>query len=105
MQQTIDNDIVFLGLFCSFMFLVSVGEDFFQVEKEVSLSRDEYRKTVTVPLVNNDVQDLRRWFLAQLDLPVEQVGVVLDTPAMANITIVDDDREYKLHGLPVSMSS
>ena len=79
------------------MTILSVGENFMPVETEVNFLPNEARKTITVPLVNDDVQELNKWFQAQLDLPVEQVGVVLLTPVMVNITVLEDDCEFKIN--------
>ena len=78
------------------MAIHSAGEDFVAVETEVNISRNETRKAVTVPLVNDDIQELSKWFQAQLNVSAEQVGVVLSTPEMVNITVVDDDCEFKV---------
>ena len=81
-------------LYSCFSSSTKVGEDFLLVETEVTFSPTESRKIVTIPLVNDNVQELREWFVAELDLPVGQVGVDLGSPAVANITIVDDDGKW-----------
>ena len=74
--------------------LFTVGEDYLHVETEVILSPSESIKTVSIPLINNNIQELREWFLVELVLPDDQVGVLLGDPAISNITILDDDRKY-----------
>ena len=58
----------------------------------MNFSPNEMQKNVTIPLINNDVQEVEKWFLANLSLPVEMDGVVLDAAlTTTNVTIVDDD--------------
>ena len=79
------------------MAIHSAGMDFVALETEVNILSNETRKTVTVPLVNDDVLELSKWFQARLNLTDEQVGVVLSTPEMVNITVVDDDCEFNVN--------
>ena len=78
------------------MFVYSAGEDFVAVETEVNILPDETRQAVTVPLVNDDIRELSKWFQAQLNSSDEQIGVVLGSPVMVNVTVVDDDCEFKI---------
>ena len=60
----------------------------------MTFSRNEMQKNVTIPLINDDVQEVEKWFLVVLSLPVEMDGIVLDAAlTTTNITIVDDDRK------------
>ena len=76
--------------------LFAAGEDYFPVETEVIFSPSESIKTAAVPLINDNIQESREWFLVELVLPVDQVanGVLLEAPVMSNVTIEDDDSKY-----------
>ena len=77
-------------------FFFSAGEDYFPVEAEVIFSPSESVRTVTIPLINDNVQESRKWLLVELTLPADQVaiGILLEAPVMSNVTIEDDDCKY-----------
>lgn len=53
-------------------------------------------RTVTIPLINDNVQETREWFVVELVLPADQVGTFLGVPVVTNITILDDDRKHSI---------
>ena len=53
-------------------------------------------RTVTIPLINDNIQESREWLLVELVLPADQVGTLLGAPVVSNVTILDDDCKYRL---------
>ena len=71
--------------------------DFLALDTEVNFLPSETTKTVSIPLVNDGVQELTEWFTVELDASSAEDGVALGVPAVANVTIVDDDSECRLN--------
>ena len=71
--------------------------DFLALDTEVNFLPSETTKTVSIPLVNDGVQEFTEWFTVELDSSSAQDGVALGVPAVANVTIVDDDSECRLN--------
>lgn len=77
----------------SILFFFPAGEDYFPVETEIIFSPSENVTTIAIPLVNDNIQESSEWFLVKLVLPADQVGVLLGSPEVSNITVEDDDRK------------
>ena len=77
--------------------VLSVGSDYTALSPEPSelfflpVHYDQYR-TVTIPIINNNVHEQMEQFTVQLSLPSGSTGVVLNQDS-ATVQIVDEDRE------------
>lgn len=48
---------------------------------------------MAIPLINDNIQESREWFLVEVGLPADQDGVRLGLLVTTNVTVVDDDRK------------
>ena len=73
----------------------SVGDDYRALllePIEIFFSQAQSEQSVTILIVNDDIQEEKEQFTVQLSLPSGSTGVVLDQDS-ATVQIVDEDRE------------
>jgi len=80
-----------------YFWLLSVGNDYTALSPDPNEviflpAQSEQSRTVTIPIINNDVREEIEHFTLQLSLPNGSTGVVLDQNS-TTVQIMDEDRE------------
>ena len=78
-------------------FIFSVGSDYTPLSPEpkgfiFSPAQSDQSRTITIPIINDDVHEKMEQFTVQLSLPSDSTGVVLDQDS-ATVQIADEDRK------------
>ena len=82
---------------CIYFWLLSVDDDYTALSPDPNEviflpTQSEQSRTVTIPIINNDVREEIEHFTLQLSLPNGSTGVVLDQDS-TTVHIIDEDRE------------
>ena len=73
--------------------LCPVGSDYNRVATTLTFGPDDERRCFVVPIVNDQINEGKEDFTAEIITSTLPRGVVVSTPEVTTITILDDDGE------------